>query len=52
MPKKINHNEEQKFNEVVMDLMRKSPTSFHVIKNNMALLDKNGFKCLRENKTE
>lgn len=45
------HEEEQKFNAIVMDLMRKSPTSFHVVKNNMDILNDNGFVRLRENDT-
>ena len=45
------HEEEQKFNAVVMDLMRKSPTSFHVVKNNMDILNADGFERLRENDT-
>lgn len=45
------HEEEQKFNSNIMDLMRKSPTCFHVVKNNMEVLDANGFERLRENDT-
>lgn len=45
------HEEENKFTSEVMELMRKSPTSFHVCKNNMDELDKAGFTRLRENDT-
>lgn len=47
--KETSHKEEQKFNKQIMDLMKKSPTSFHVCKNNVDMLEANGFKELPEN---
>ena len=45
------HKQEQEFNVQIMDLMRKSPTSFHVAQNNVEVLKANGFKQLRENES-
>ncbi len=47
--KETSHKEEQAFNKQIMDLMKKSPTSFHVCKNNVDMLEANGFKELPEN---
>lgn len=41
-------NESLKFTKKVMDCMKDSPTSFHVIKKNIEILEKNGFTKLNE----
>lgn len=42
------YEKEKAFNSKIMNYMRKSPTSFHVIENNIKALEENGFQEIKE----